>query len=227
MLDKIMPIVVMCLIAATVGWFISLIKNRETWFSTHKALIASILILAISISGYLWMQERTRKAQNEQAPAKSYATEIHFLSPDPVTPSQPQQAQPPAPSSSVDSARERHFNTIRSAHPDYDQIVAGEDIRNWILEQPPILREEYVKAWDQGSAGDMIKLVTDYKRAKRTQSVSSPRSSNKYNVIPDEKRRDYINRHQTSAREKSSPTMQKWVDEKGNVHYSGVTGEGQ
>jgi hypothetical protein len=64
------------------------------------------------------------------------------------------------------TALEKHVSEIRTAHADYDQIIASEDIQNWILEQPEIIRDAYVKTWDKGTSKDMIRLVADYKQAK-------------------------------------------------------------
>jgi hypothetical protein len=73
------------------------------------------------------------------------------------------------------SEAERHLNTIRDAHSDFERIRDSGDLVSWIKEQPAYKQEAYIKAYNQGSAEEVIDLIGDYKRAKGlTRKQSEP-----------------------------------------------------
>jgi hypothetical protein len=84
------------------------IKDRETWFlKYYKPLLASAIILpmlvAVFIPFYLMMKEKTRNAQNEQAPAPAAQTPAQYTpvgdnetDPEPVEPASEPITEEPA-----------------------------------------------------------------------------------------------------------------------------------
>ena len=69
----------------------------------------------------------------------------------------------PVAASTQEITRERHFSAIRAVHSDYDAVVAK--IPDWINKQPAYLRPAMQRAYDEGSAQDVIDLVAGYKAA--------------------------------------------------------------
>lgn len=53
-----------------------------------------------------------------------------------------------------------HFDTIRTVHPDLDEITRSFDFEGWLLRQPPeVQRLKYT-----GNAEQVIDMLTRYKR---------------------------------------------------------------
>ncbi len=75
--------------------------------------------------------------------------------------------QPPQNNTVPDADQEKitneHFNTIRRAVPDFDQIVASGELRAWIDTQASPIREQYRKVADAGTATEVIDLLNRYK----------------------------------------------------------------
>lgn len=59
---------------------------------------------------------------------------------------------------------ERHFSTIRSAHPDYEDYITDGSIKKWIDSKPAYLQRGMLEAYNQGSAPEVIELFADFKR---------------------------------------------------------------
>ena len=59
-----------------------------------------------------------------------------------------------------------HLNAIRSAHPDFDEIVGGFDLLQWIESLPPVARTGAVYVAERGSTDQVIALLNDYKAAR-------------------------------------------------------------
>jgi len=64
------------------------------------------------------------------------------------------------------TAAEDHFNRIRTAHPDMDQILASGDIYAFINEQPDYIAAAHLDVAQRGSADDVVNLLNQYKAAR-------------------------------------------------------------
>lgn len=64
-----------------------------------------------------------------------------------------------------DIATERHFNAIRQAVPDYDDLVSEEnapEVIDWVNQQAPIIQQGFY----QGNADDVVTVFNLYKQSK-------------------------------------------------------------
>ena len=55
------------------------------------------------------------------------------------------------------------IKSILQKHPDIQQVVNSEDFKGWVLRQPPMVAEAVYGFG--GTAGDVIKILDDYKSA--------------------------------------------------------------
>ena len=74
----------------------------------------------------------------------------------------------------------QHFSKIERAHPDYYELVPADasapaKLEEWIDTQPALVKKVYKQVYNEGSADEIIELVSEYKRA--TGVVSSPQST--------------------------------------------------
>jgi len=65
--------------------------------------------------------------------------------------------------SHVKSEAKGHFETIRAAHQDYDEVVHL--LPKWIESQPKYLRPALKSVYDSGSTSDVIDMVAQFKQA--------------------------------------------------------------
>lgn len=79
-----------------------------------------------------------------------------------------------------------HLNAIRSAHPDFDEIVGGFDLLQWIESLPPVARTGAVYVAERGSSDQVIALLNDYKAARNlsTKNVNAPQSKSSPSKTP-------------------------------------------
>lgn len=66
----------------------------------------------------------------------------------------------------ANDARERHFSAIGAVHSDWKEIAAGKDLADWIASKPAYLKPGLQRVLDQGTAGEIIELLTDFKASK-------------------------------------------------------------
>jgi hypothetical protein len=81
---------------------------------------------------------------------------------------------------------ETHFNTIESAHPDYETFVADGSLMSWIEKKPAYLRPALKNVYEHGTAEDAISLLDDFKRETNIPLTQPPV---KENVVDIDKRR--------------------------------------
>ena len=65
--------------------------------------------------------------------------------------------------------QEQFRNTVLSAHPDYDDLLKDErtHIEDFINQQTnPIVKQAYQHVYDQGTAEEVVQLVSDYKAVR-------------------------------------------------------------
>lgn len=73
------------------------------------------------------------------------------------------------------SAHERHFQEIYTAHPDADSVVESKELSDWINAQPAFLHGTYTAILESGSAKDVIALFDAFKQANgATQVTATP-----------------------------------------------------
>lgn len=70
------------------------------------------------------------------------------------------------------TAEEKHYNTILSAHPDAQEIIG--DVQKWISNQPKFLQPQYDNVLKQGSAQDVVELFTVYKGSTGVKDQDPP-----------------------------------------------------
>ena len=74
----------------------------------------------------------------------------------------------------LEAAWNKHWGTVKAAHPDADNIVVSEDYKGWLLRQP-----EYVQKADaDGSTNDVIHVFKLYKGSQKQDQPSKDASSN-------------------------------------------------
>ena len=79
-----------------------------------------------------------------------------------------------------ETAVERHMNSIRSAHSDFEEIVKSGDLQTWINEQPHFVAPALQQVYDQGQTQDVIDLLAQYKSARgRVSQVAKQQPMNK------------------------------------------------
>lgn len=67
-----------------------------------------------------------------------------------------------------------HLQIIRNAHPDFDEIVGGFDLLQWIESLPPVARTGAVYVAERGSSDQVIALLNDYKAARNMGVSTTP-----------------------------------------------------
>lgn len=80
-------------------------------------------------------------------------------------------------------AEEKHFNAIKSAHPDFATLRDSGAVKEWIKTLPDHKRAAYTAVYNQGTATEVINLFTDYKKA---------------NAMPAKRATNYTSRTSTS-----------------------------
>lgn len=61
-------------------------------------------------------------------------------------------------------AEKAHFAKISKAYPDYKQYVDDGSLKQWIEEQPVPIRKEMQRVCEQGTANEVIKLLSQFKK---------------------------------------------------------------
>jgi hypothetical protein len=64
-----------------------------------------------------------------------------------------------------ETAAEKHFNAINSAHPDIDEILESDGFKQWQEAQPSFMRASIMSVLNQGTAQQVIELFDTYKDA--------------------------------------------------------------
>lgn len=66
---------------------------------------------------------------------------------------------------------ERHLNTIKSAHNDFEDIVRSGALQEWIGTQPRYMIPALQAVYDRGQAQDVVDLIGQYKSATQKQAT--------------------------------------------------------
>jgi hypothetical protein len=81
-------------------------------------------------------------------------------------------------------AEENRLNTIRNAHPDFDNLRDSGKIVAWIQKQPGRLRGSLLKTYNEGDADSVIALLNQYKKDKNSMRLRKDIVSNHKKDIP-------------------------------------------
>ena len=61
------------------------------------------------------------------------------------------------------NAMDAHFNAIKSAISDFDQLVVSGAVQDWIKTQPSYVQKAATEVLEQGTASEVIELFSNYK----------------------------------------------------------------
>ena len=75
----------------------------------------------------------------------------------------------------VDS--QEHYRRVTETHPDAEQLAGSDDLWQWIDSQPDSYRDFYNSVAENGSADDVIRMLSDFKAANGVGGSSNPQDS--------------------------------------------------
>ncbi len=140
-------------------------ENKLKAKTPYKTVILSISIIIV-LAGILFTIANLNKRE-ELVSVATPKVEAPVAQPAPAPAPVPD--QPTGPTSNEDLeriAKEKHFNTIRSAHPDFDNLRDSGKIVAWIQKQPRHLRDSMLKTYNEGDADSVIALLNQFKKDK-------------------------------------------------------------
>jgi hypothetical protein len=142
-------------------------ENKLKAKTLFKAVIISISIIIV-LAGILFTIANLNKRE-ELVSVATPKVEAPVAQPAPAPAPVPD--QPTGPTSNEDLeriAKEKHFNTIRNAHPDFDNLRDSGRIVAWIQKQPSRLRDSLLKTYNEGDADSVIALLNQFKKDKNS-----------------------------------------------------------
>jgi hypothetical protein len=142
-------------------------ENKLKAKTLDKAVIISVSIIIV-LAGILFIIANLNKIK-ELVSVATPKVEAPIAQPAPAPAPVPD--QPTGPTSNEDLeriAKEKRFNTIRNAHPDFDNLRDSGRIVAWIQKQPRRLRDSLLKTYNEGDADSVIALVNQFKKDKNS-----------------------------------------------------------
>ncbi len=82
-----------------------------------------------------------------------------------------------------------HFSTIRGSHPDFETHRDSGAILKWIETKPRYLRESMKATYEQGTAEDVVDLISDFKTENNLLESNQNNQSRSDNLIDMEKKK--------------------------------------
>ena len=82
-----------------------------------------------------------------------------------------------------------HFGTIRGSHPDFETHRDSGAILKWIETKPRYLRESMKATYEQGTAEDVVDLISDFKKENGLLETNKDDQSHTDNLIDMDKRK--------------------------------------
>lgn len=82
-----------------------------------------------------------------------------------------------------------HFGTIRGSHPDFETHRDSGAILKWIETKPRYLRESMKATYEQGTAEDVVDLISDFKSENNLLETDKNNSPHTDNLIDMDKRK--------------------------------------
>ena len=79
----------------------------------------------------------------------------------------------PAISTTEEISDERHFNMILKEHADFEKYRDDGSLESWIDGKPKYLKDAYTNVYNEGTAQDIIDLITTFKKEN---NIGSPAS---------------------------------------------------
>jgi plasmid stabilization system protein ParE len=77
----------------------------------------------------------------------------------------------PLQTSVEESSADKHFNAIREAHSDFNDLMKGDTVDKWIETQPAFVRSRYAEVLEKGTASEVIELIGAFKEATKPAEV--------------------------------------------------------
>lgn len=68
------------------------------------------------------------------------------------------------------------LKAIKDAHPDFESIINGANLANWIESKPSYKKAIYKQVYDSGTAEDIIDMLNDFKKETGIFTAKSPES---------------------------------------------------
>ena len=93
-----------------------------------------------------------------------------------------QQRLAPVESVVVQSQEQLYWQTIQAAHPDFREAAAA--IPAWIEKQPALYRPALLQAYNQGTAEQVVELLTTYKQAIGTTGAAPAQPASSAAQVP-------------------------------------------
>jgi hypothetical protein len=73
-----------------------------------------------------------------------------------------------------ETAADRHFREIRTAHPDYETVVPSKELKTWIGAQPSIVQNAYNNIVEQGTSTEVNEMLSTFKKATSGETEVKP-----------------------------------------------------
>ncbi len=140
-------------------------KLKEIWDNDCTQVIDPIIIVLIILAVILVIQKYYFKSE-EQVPAEVPKVEAPVAQPAPV-PAPTQSAGPNSKEELERVEKEKHFNAIKSAHPDFEIYRDSGAIKAWIQKKPSHLRDSLLKIYNEGNADSVIALLNQFKKENK------------------------------------------------------------
>jgi hypothetical protein len=83
----------------------------------------------------------------------------------------------------------RHFGYLSSQHPDYEKYRDDGSILNWIEAKPKYIQDALKKTYNEGSAEDVVDLISDFKKENNLLENANNDSANQENLIDLERKK--------------------------------------
>lgn len=144
-------------------WEIKLEEIAEDYKGYIIASVIAIPIILLSASILLTIYDQNKI--KEQAAAEHPEVQASITQPETV-PDQPD--GPTVEEELARLAKERHYNAIKSAHPDFDNLRESGKIVAWIQKQPGRLQDSMLKTYNEGDANAVIALINQFKKAEKS-----------------------------------------------------------
>jgi hypothetical protein len=84
--------------------------------------------------------------------------------------------------------QEAHFAAIRNSHPDFENYRDDGSILKWVESKPSYLRKGALETYTQGSAEEIVELLSDFKRENNLSTPQPPNNVVQINPVKEAKR---------------------------------------
>mgnify|MGYP001064701826 CR=1 FL=1 len=145
-------------------WEIKLEEIAEDYKGYIIAAVIAIPIILLAAGILLTIYDQN-KIKEQALAAESSEVQASVVQPDTA----PDQSDGPTVEEELERlAKERHYNAIKSAHPDFDSLRDSGKIIAWIQKQPGRLQDSMLKTYNEGDANSVIALINQFKKAEKS-----------------------------------------------------------